>query len=171
MLFRSTSYVCSIRLTFNPFLRKYKTKSYGEFTTVLSTRITPSPGSASIVAASDAENRPTEAHDESTSHTEAKTSVRRSFICRSVFCCKATLFYSLRQRVAASAGRPKRAPATMQGRRMRADHFCERKSGPSHGPCAQLRQTGESSAGYCGFAFNFLNLKHLVLPEILKSST
>jgi DNA repair exonuclease SbcCD ATPase subunit len=26
------SYVCSIRLTFNPFLRKYKTKSYGEFT-------------------------------------------------------------------------------------------------------------------------------------------
>lgn len=27
-----TSYVCSIRLTFNPFLRKYKTKSYGEFT-------------------------------------------------------------------------------------------------------------------------------------------
>jgi DNA repair exonuclease SbcCD ATPase subunit len=28
----TTSYVCSIRLTFNPFLRKYKTKSYGEFT-------------------------------------------------------------------------------------------------------------------------------------------
>lgn len=28
----TTSYMCSIRLTFNPFLRKYKTKSYGEFT-------------------------------------------------------------------------------------------------------------------------------------------
>lgn len=28
----TTSYVCSIRLTLNPFLRKYKTKSYGEFT-------------------------------------------------------------------------------------------------------------------------------------------
>lgn len=28
----TTSYVCLIRLTFNPFLRKYKTKSYGEFT-------------------------------------------------------------------------------------------------------------------------------------------
>lgn len=28
----TTSYRCSIRLTFNPFLRKYKTKSYGEFT-------------------------------------------------------------------------------------------------------------------------------------------
>lgn len=28
----TTSYVCSIRLTFNPFLRKYKTKLYGEFT-------------------------------------------------------------------------------------------------------------------------------------------
>ena len=28
----TTSYVCSIRLTFNPFLRKYKTKFYGEFT-------------------------------------------------------------------------------------------------------------------------------------------
>ena len=28
----TTSYVCSIRLTFNPFLRKYKTKSYCEFT-------------------------------------------------------------------------------------------------------------------------------------------
>lgn len=28
----TTSYVCSIQLTFNPFLRKYKTKSYGEFT-------------------------------------------------------------------------------------------------------------------------------------------
>lgn len=28
----TTSYGCSIRLTFNPFLRKYKTESYGEFT-------------------------------------------------------------------------------------------------------------------------------------------
>lgn len=28
----TTSYSCSIRLTFNPFLRQYKTKSYGEFT-------------------------------------------------------------------------------------------------------------------------------------------
>lgn len=28
----TTSYMCSIRLTFNHFLRKYKTKSYGEFT-------------------------------------------------------------------------------------------------------------------------------------------
>ena len=28
----TTSYMCSIRLAFNPFLRKYKTESYGEFT-------------------------------------------------------------------------------------------------------------------------------------------
>lgn len=142
---------------------------------VLSTRIAPSPGSAPIVAASDAENRPTEAHDESASHTEAKTSVRRSFICRSVFSCKATFFYSLRQRIAANFGQPKRIWAAVPERPAARRLFIRtancRKSGPSHGPCAQLRQTGESSAGYCGFAFNFLNLKHLVLPEILKSST
>lgn len=142
---------------------------------VLSTRIAPSPGSAPIVAASDAENRPTEAHDGSASHTEAKTSVRRSFICRSVFSCKATFFYSLRQRIATNFGQPKRILAAVPERPVARRLFIRtancRKSGPSHGPCAQLRQTGESSAGYCGFAFNFLNLKHLVLPEILKSST